>query len=538
MRADGCFDSGGAIQSSFANSKIQILDCKFRNNFASFGGGVYFGDYHDGITLESAVFTNNTAEYGAGVYVTQFNSIVQFTDVVFEENAAIKDGGAIFMLAKDSTFTRNRIVRNVASSGGGMLYGGDSFIMTACVVEENYGLSGKFGGIILELMTSTTILFTLFRANRGNAGGALSIIDCKNVTIHNCTFDANESREAHGGAIFAVQSNAVVSATVFGSNTAKIDGGAIYANSANNFTTSKCVFLGNSAKSGSGSAEWMSGLFNAHVIDNIYSGNDALFGGGTVYWAVSSGMSEPPNILTSNHFAGDNAAFYGSDVATDAHLLQVDSSNVYSVTDYESPAPSIVTHVVDFYGQIVRTESAGLIVASILSDAQCYKSTGYVTGGFVEPLVSGTSNFTTLYAYCDPGYDMLVNLTSITGSLLLRNYFKLSFRACVRGEYYGDSVCNLCEEGTYSLTDPLITPLDDLGQQTVCRDCPEGSLGCYGDTITLEEGYWRISDLATTILKCPLAHSCGGGSGHGDLLCRDGYEGMCSMLVRNISNYS
>ncbi|CAN0440476.1 unnamed protein product, partial [Ectocarpus fasciculatus] len=78
----------------------------------------------------------------------------------------------------------------------------------------------------------------------------------------------------------------------------------------------------------------------------------------------------------------------------------------------------------------------------------------------------------------------------------------LFFRECVRGEYFGDSICIPCEDGTYSLTDPSTSDLGELGQQQVCQSCPNGASRCYGDTIDLNDGFWRVSDLATTTLSC------------------------------------
>lgn len=76
------------------------------------------------------------------------------------------------------------------------------------------------------------------------------------------------------------------------------------------------------------------------------------------------------------------------------------------------------------------------MVAQVLSNKQCYQSNGYVTGGFVEQVFGGLVNFTNLLPYCDPGFSMPVNLTCSTGNLLLSTSFVLTFRDCVRGEYF------------------------------------------------------------------------------------------------------
>ncbi|CAN0344236.1 unnamed protein product [Ectocarpus fasciculatus] len=101
------------------------------------------------------------------------------------------------------------------------------------------------------------------------------------------------------------------------------------------------------------------------------------------------------------------------------------------------------------------------------------------------------------------------------------------FRACETGEYWGDRVCSPCGVGTFSVTDPsTVFSLSDLTQTDVCIECPEGSESCYGSTVIMKKGYWRISERATQTTTCPYEGSCGGGSGVGDALCTDGYEGI------------
>jgi hypothetical protein len=140
----------------------------------------------------------------------------------------------------------------------------------------------------------------------------------------------------------------------------------------------------------------------------------------------------------------------------------------------------------------------------------------------------GISNFTTLYAYCDPGYSMSVNFVANTADrILITTSVDMLFRTCKRGEYFGDSVCTPCEYGWYSLADPENIPLSELSREHVCKPCPSGAKRCYGDSIDLKEGFWRVSDAATAILSCPYGQSgCTGGVGYGDSLCREGYKGQ------------
>lgn len=63
----------------------------------------------------------------------------------------------------------------------------------------------------------------------------------------------------------------------------------------------------------------------------------------------------------------------------------------------------------------------------ILSPVRCHDSLGSVTGGFVEPIVSGISKFTELLASCDPGYSMSVHLTCSVQGATLSAYFHIGF---------------------------------------------------------------------------------------------------------------
>jgi hypothetical protein len=76
---------------------------------------------------------------------------------------------------------------------------------------------------------------------------------------------------------------------------------------------------------------------------NRFVSNSALNGGGTVNWLVSSSdMSVPVGLectsseLVSGNYYENNAAFYGSNVSTDAFALTTSEENVYEITNYDS----------------------------------------------------------------------------------------------------------------------------------------------------------------------------------------------------------
>lgn len=446
-------------------------------------------------------------------------------DSVMQQNTALEVGGALFALAEDVVVRGTVLSGNAAASGGAVHSHVETILFSECIVVDNSGHPGSHGGVYVENADLVEVRSTVFTNNSADSGGALSCLNCESFALSNCSFRSNSAVGYGGGSLLVTGSSMRIDTSSFVGNIASTDGGAIRAEGMVNVTILDSIFKSNRAATGSGSAVWLSGCPNASLSDNRFDNNEALLGGGTVFWEVYSSMSEPDDVATANYFGTGNVALYGSGVATDAFDLNLSTTNTYYVSDYTSYISPIAVYVVDYYGEVVQSESAYQVVAQLLSPVKCHDdSPGFVTGGFVEQLSEGLATFSELLASCDPGYTMPVNLTCTLLDVTFATYFALNFRDCVTGEYFGDSACIECEAGTYSLTDPATTSLDDLGKQ-VCQPCPDGSASCFGNTIVLEEGYWRISDMATSTLRCPHRDSCRGGAGTGDALCRDGYEG-------------
>ncbi|KAL4496179.1 hypothetical protein ABPG72_012916 [Tetrahymena utriculariae] len=81
----------------------------------------------------------------------------------------------------------------------------------------------------------------------------------------------------------------------------------------------------------------------------------------------------------------------------------------------------------------------------------------------------------------------------------------LSFRECIRGEILLNSstiiACEVCQDGTYSLTKPN-SNLSDSNNYIQCKKCPQSAKKCSKDKIILESGYWRINNYSDVIVEC------------------------------------
>ena len=151
-----------------------------------------------------------------------------------------------------------------------------------------------------------------------------------------------------------------------------------------------CSFIENIAQH-EGSALYLISIETTLIHTSSFLFNSAVNGAGAVYWVNWTGMSEPFGIGSLNNtlyynntFIGNNAS-YGSMWATEAVLVMVDekSNYHYNVTDYSSPLPPIALNLVDYYLQIVSTDTYSTIEAST-GLVSCYSSSAYITGGVNE----------------------------------------------------------------------------------------------------------------------------------------------------------
>ncbi|CAN0390209.1 unnamed protein product, partial [Ectocarpus fasciculatus] len=252
---------GGAIHCSVGNTDMAIYRCLFDSNAATFGGGIYFGDYHKFISLAQVVLRRNSGEYGGAVYITQFNSDLVFVNSTFLANVASADGGGLHLLSEDITLIRCDVFNNEALRGGGVYSKAETITIKACNISGNRG-------------------HTLY----AGSGGALGIIDCVDASVRGTLFVDNGAQLLDGGALFCQSSHLNMSSCTFERNIAGVNGGAVYIVESDSVRVTNSMFNGNSAVTGGGSGVWISTSLTATIVANIFENNTALSGGGTVYW--------------------------------------------------------------------------------------------------------------------------------------------------------------------------------------------------------------------------------------------------------------
>jgi predicted outer membrane repeat protein len=542
--------AGGGIYSALANHQLQIIESTFTKNVARYGGGVYIGDYHDPLYLSASMFSSNLAEYGSGLYISPFNANALINQTDFAKNIAVGRGAGLMSYASPLILRSCKFTTNIALSSSSGYLNAEQILMID--VEVVNGLSsGDTGGLFLEDATDLQIHSSTFRNNSGTMGGGLSISSCLSITLKDSYFIFNHGVEMAGALWIELSLELIIDNSSFIQNRAP-RGGAVGINLVDSFDLNNSyfeknlasqdaggvlfnngmaiikntTFTRNMATDGSGSAMYLIAT-QSYFSQNRFINNSALQGAGTVYWQYRSLMPKPVE-LTTNIFLINEAA-YGPDFATEGTKLFLSQGNQYEVTDYTRSIPPLVMTLQDDYQQTIRTESSSVVDLSILQQYECYDHNGYISGGVIDQMENGTANFTSLDAYCAPGYSMTILAQSSIDNDIPSVNFTLSFRACTVGEYYNGYSCQLCETGTYSLLS--YSSLDEMSQIEVCQRCPSEADTCYGSTMDLKSGFWRLSESSDVIFACPTGTAgCQGGNESGNGLCHEGYHGpLCSL---------
>ena len=274
-----------------------------------------------------------------------------------------------------------------------------------------------------------------------------------------------------------------------------------------------------------------------------------------MYWTYVPGDegTDVANIISTNDVFSNNIAQYGTELATQGVMIN-SSSVVLNVEEY-NVFLQVSASVLDYYGNTV----VGVVEGSkkLKFSLEIFVDTSYVgcdafasgvTSGQVSvTTTTGVGSFDAFQLKCMPDGDLSLDFflgsssdaaAALDGSYFpfintshipsVQSYIDVYFRACVAGEYYANGECIVCETGTYSLG----LDANDY-QDTLCVAAPpnSNSSSTFGNNIYAVEGFWRVSDLAHTLIACPYgAAACRPGTTVGDNSCGVGFEGaLCGV---------
>lgn len=297
-------EDSGSFTSSFIGNEAGDDD----------GGALYS---KNGMVIVNSVFDSNKAKVDGGAIYAKGNVVLKYC--LFENNKAEGAssqcyGGAI--RANDISVDNSTFRKNHAADYGGAIYAHNILINQNIKTCNSYFLDNdvnddKGGAIYAE--SNVDVNFAIFRNNTANVDGG-AIYSCDNINVIKSIFENNKAEGASvrcfGGAIRA-EDDATIDNSTFSSNVAENHGGAIYAN--NVYLSNKNFFLGNTATKGQGGAIWTE-KFSNEVYYATFMDNKAGVGysddGGAIYINSENSVTFSKCIFINNHCGDEGGAIY------------------------------------------------------------------------------------------------------------------------------------------------------------------------------------------------------------------------------------
>ena len=339
--------SGGAIYAYFGD--LYISNSAFYNNYADDEGGAIFCfnknlyiNHDQESSSYTTIFSGNIADdYEGGAIKCLHTAIIKNTQ--FNSNKAYTNGGAIsFAVYSQLTncyFNANRCEGASSKCKGGAIYAKEDILLIDCVLNNNY--AEDYGGAAYSESTVKANGCSFDSNTAVNHGGA---IYAKYVYVNSdkkskqSKFSKNHASNDNGGAVY-VTGDAGFYNTEFNSNTALVDGGAVFAKG--NVDVNTCTLVSNKAN-GAKSTSCYGGAIRANgvgVTNSVFKNNLAENCGGAIYAdfvSLYSGVFEENVALTGDggaiytntfYFDVKNATFYNNLAIKDGGAIYLKNEN-------------------------------------------------------------------------------------------------------------------------------------------------------------------------------------------------------------------
>ena len=310
---------GGAISIS-CKAQYTIENCTFLNNNAKSYGGAIYNAGTKPLIINDCTFKSNSGYCGGAIYSYPdvYINHKQINDGCFHSfflnNVASNCGGAIYSMSNVFA-TNTKFMTNVADMHASGIYSNKNVSVINCLFDSNkekisFG-EGSGGAICAkyDVIVDNSTFKDNFAENLGGAifsnnGDVYINYNQSNTQNFNSFFINNKANNAHGGAIFtrAFDGKTYVKNTVFSSNTANVDGGAIY--SGRIVDADHCIFNSNKA-AGAAIRTCYGGAIRtnneARINNCSFNDNYAENSGGAIY------ASKLTLLNTPSYFKGNTA---------------------------------------------------------------------------------------------------------------------------------------------------------------------------------------------------------------------------------------
>jgi len=226
--------SGRMIQydaaSITASTVISNMTIENGNTGLSTGGGIRVAS--GGAPLfHSLVISNNTSIGGGGIRIIPTVDVT-LTNVTLFSNTASGNGGGISTVAGKLTLLNSQVLSNSAGTNGGGISSGGPLVISNTLILTNTA-SGSGGGVFG--FQAVNVFRGSINKNKAAIGGGLFVATGMNLTLeggidssNRLAITDNAATAGNGGGAHADGPVKIFGDTLFASNTATGEGGALY----------------------------------------------------------------------------------------------------------------------------------------------------------------------------------------------------------------------------------------------------------------------------------------------------------------------
>ena len=511
-----------------------IYDTNFYGNSSL--GGIYCMSCIK-LWLQEILIQDGIGTYGAGIRAR--STSVYLTNVNLTNNTASQGGGGIYLEDSmidiiDSIFTQNSVGSNNHGVGSDIYCNNAQIykyqVLTLTIEDSN---TNQLQGCSLYVTYSNLVLKNFdFRGRTDYSASALDCEDCIDVNITNTNFDnlkdetavllsnnykqttylmikdcdfSNCSTTQDGGFMNIIGDvNIFISYTNFIGGFAGLRGGAIYYENSANFSASYFNFLNvlfkNNAAQGNGGAIYTAYTLVGKDTNVTFSSNNAS-NGKDIY-------SFPSKLLIVQNTGEDISElqlYVGNKSFINDYLKKKFDVNPVFYTKSGNPF-SFGILIIDDYNNVLDSETDTICEIKDVTSA-----TAVDVENNIAKLSQGMAIFTrvSIVETSNTLYNFLVVYSGNNDYQNLNKSFNIFIQKCGRGEIFNENRCIACEENFYSLEpDPEYLSRVYLNRTLECDTCPGYAECPGGDKIIPNNGYWRLNENSSTIVKCYPPESC------------------------------
>ncbi|RME24845.1 MAG: hypothetical protein D6798_10310, partial [Deltaproteobacteria bacterium] len=319
---------GGALY-LYLGAELTVDGSSFDANSAS-SGGAFYGVYDNVVDIRNSSFTDNGATEGGGAIRMYMYADLTIADTDFSGNStSLGSGGDLYIHSLDHLeITGSTFTDSTADTHGGSMYLGatsTTATISSSTFTNSSATSGDGGAIHVSTHSDLSLDGVDFHNTSAYGdGGAIHASLYVDLSLDDVVIDGATSVTGSGGGIYYdPQDEHVYDLTITDSHitecSAGLDGGAIYAEGADQLTISGSTLSDNSAASDRyGGALFAHGTDSLEIRTTEFCNNSARYGGGAYAIFTSSVDTWENNIFQENvaaHYGG--ALYLGADYYND-----------------------------------------------------------------------------------------------------------------------------------------------------------------------------------------------------------------------------